>query len=353
MSEWKDVWDGESRGTKEQLESFSRNFVIDFTRNGVRGALPNGNLAPLQLNNNNLFNGILELVNGGTNADLSGEGPGVLKMASMGAAVTVGPVLYTDVGWASGSAAHGQPLLYDIGGPTAEFGPLPLGSTDATSGQLLPARGGTGVDNGSRTLAVNTNSGTLAFSSASLTLTIPATGTAALLGTAQTFSADQTIAADLIFSGTGRRILADFSNATVASRAAFQTSTVNGNTLIPVLPNGTATTAAFTAYNTSDPDNAGRIVLTATPTAAQFNTNFSGTGSAIPLEILITSVKAASFNTDRSVSLTQWLEMVEITAPAAPAANGVRIYAVDNGAGKTRLMALFSSGAAQQLAIQP
>lgn len=47
------------------------------------------------------------------------------------------------------------------------------------------------------------------------------------------------------------------------------------------------------------------------------------------------------------------LEMFERTAPSAPAANGVRIYAEDDGAGKTRLMALFSSGAAQQIAIQP
>lgn len=47
------------------------------------------------------------------------------------------------------------------------------------------------------------------------------------------------------------------------------------------------------------------------------------------------------------------LEFVEQTAPAAPAADGVRLYAVDNGAGKTQLMALFSSGAAQQVAIQP
>jgi len=43
----------------------------------------------------------------------------------------------------------------------------------------------------------------------------------------------------------------------------------------------------------------------------------------------------------------------EMTAPAAPAANTVRIYAVDNGAGKTQLMALFATGAAQQIAIEP
>jgi hypothetical protein len=47
------------------------------------------------------------------------------------------------------------------------------------------------------------------------------------------------------------------------------------------------------------------------------------------------------------------LEMQEVTAPAAPAANGVRIYAEDNGGGKTRLMALFATGAAQQIAIEP
>jgi hypothetical protein len=47
------------------------------------------------------------------------------------------------------------------------------------------------------------------------------------------------------------------------------------------------------------------------------------------------------------------LSMVEQTAPSAPAANGVYIYAEDNGAGKTRLMALFASGAAQQIAIEP
>lgn len=47
------------------------------------------------------------------------------------------------------------------------------------------------------------------------------------------------------------------------------------------------------------------------------------------------------------------LEIAEMTAPGAGAANTVRIYAEDNGSGKTRLMAIFSSGAAQQIAIQP
>jgi hypothetical protein len=43
--------------------------------------------------------------------------------------------------------------------------------------------------------------------------------------------------------------------------------------------------------------------------------------------------------------------LTEDTAPSA-IANAVILYAVDNGAGKTQLMALFPSGAAQQVLIE-
>lgn len=46
-------------------------------------------------------------------------------------------------------------------------------------------------------------------------------------------------------------------------------------------------------------------------------------------------------------------EIGEMTAPGAPASNKARIYAEDNGSGKTRLMVIFGSGAAQQIAIEP
>lgn len=49
----------------------------------------------------------------------------------------------------------------------------------------------------------------------------------------------------------------------------------------------------------------------------------------------------------------KYIEGGEGTAPAAPAANRFRIFAEDNGAGKTRLMVQFATGAAQQLAIEP
>jgi hypothetical protein len=47
------------------------------------------------------------------------------------------------------------------------------------------------------------------------------------------------------------------------------------------------------------------------------------------------------------------LQFREQTAPAAPATDNLRIYAEDDGAGKTRLMARFATGAAVQIAIEP
>lgn len=53
------------------------------------------------------------------------------------------------------------------------------------------------------------------------------------------------------------------------------------------------------------------------------------------------------------VDLGDFVQLTERATPASPAANKVRIYAKDNGAGKTQLMALFATGAAQQIAIEP
>jgi hypothetical protein len=64
-------------------------------------------------------------------------------------------------------------------------------------------------------------------------------------------------------------------------------------------------------------------------------------------------IGAAAATRPRNLFLGSYVQLSEMTAPAAPAANSVRIYAVDNGSGKTQLMALFATGAAQQIAIEP
>jgi hypothetical protein len=45
--------------------------------------------------------------------------------------------------------------------------------------------------------------------------------------------------------------------------------------------------------------------------------------------------------------------MREIGTVPTAVTDGCWLYCVDNGSGKTKLMALFASGAAQQVAIQP
>lgn len=64
-------------------------------------------------------------------------------------------------------------------------------------------------------------------------------------------------------------------------------------------------------------------------------------------------VSSSGVSVTGTLAVSSYLQGAEETAPAAPAANGYRIFAQDNGAGKTQLMVIFSSGAAQQLAIQP
>jgi len=47
------------------------------------------------------------------------------------------------------------------------------------------------------------------------------------------------------------------------------------------------------------------------------------------------------------------VELREVTAPGTPGSNRVRLYAQDNGAGKTQLIAKFQSGATVVIATDP
>ena len=85
------------------------------------------------------------------------------------------------------------------------------------------------------------------------------------------------------FTGTGRRITGDFSNATVASRTLFQTSTANTATTVGVLPNGTSDTAVLAAYANSDPANTSSMRMLATSIDGRLDASRSGTGNYLPM----------------------------------------------------------------------
>jgi hypothetical protein len=88
---------------------------------------------------------------------------------------------------------------------------------------------------------------------------------------------------NLTFTGTGNRITGDFSNATVANRVSFQTSTVNGATSVYILPNGTSPTSQFVAVNNSDPTNASVLQLQVNATDYQIRGGITGTGTYLPM----------------------------------------------------------------------
>ena len=89
---------------------------------------------------------------------------------------------------------------------------------------------------------------------------------------------------NLNFSSTAQRITGDFSNATVANRVMFQSSTTNGASQVSVIPNGTGTNAGFLGYGSSDPSNASFWrVSTVTGTEVRFESGLTGTGTYLPM----------------------------------------------------------------------
>ena len=89
------------------------------------------------------------------------------------------------------------------------------------------------------------------------------------------------------FSATGARIQGDFSNATLANRTSFQTSTTNDATSVNVLPNGTGSVAAVTAFNNSNPTNAAFVGIGISSGNTSLTSGNTGSGTALPLIIYV------------------------------------------------------------------
>jgi hypothetical protein len=91
------------------------------------------------------------------------------------------------------------------------------------------------------------------------------------------------LANNLTFTGTGNRITGDFSNATVASRTAFQNSTANSVTAVGLLPSGTATQSQLVVYNNSDPTNANGMQIFVNATESRLQATNNGTAGYLPM----------------------------------------------------------------------
>jgi hypothetical protein len=158
------------------------------------------------------------------------------------------------------------------------------GGAVTVAGTLITTNGGTGL--------ASYTAGDLAYYASGTALSKLGIGTANQVltssGTAPQWSSSLTVtglsdSGNLTFTGTGNRITGDFSNATVANRVAFQTSTTNGATSIYILPNGTSPTSQFVAVNNSDPTNASVLQLQVNATDYQIRGGITGSGTYLPM----------------------------------------------------------------------
>jgi hypothetical protein len=111
------------------------------------------------------------------------------------------------------------------------------------------------------------------------------------------------LSGNVAFTGTGNRITGDFSNATVASRVALQTSITNSGTLVNALPSGTATSAAWMAINSSSPANSAYGALWATSVDVRLDSGVNGTAGYLPLTIYAAGAEAVRVDTSRNVGI--------------------------------------------------
>lgn len=107
----------------------------------------------------------------------------------------------------------------------------------------------------------------------------------------------------LTFAGLGRRFLADFSNATHALRMLFQTTSSNNNTILGVIPNGSARKTQINFYNSSDPDNASVGMIHVSDAEVSFRSAKTGTADYLPMTWRNSDIEYMRLNTNGTFSL--------------------------------------------------
>jgi len=91
---------------------------------------------------------------------------------------------------------------------------------------------------------------------------------------------------NLRFNGTAQRIIGDFSNTIAANRLLIQSSTLNGNTLLELIPNGTATESSVRVNNNgTDPNNGSVFRLSCDATGARLISTRNGSGTYVPITL--------------------------------------------------------------------
>jgi hypothetical protein len=105
------------------------------------------------------------------------------------------------------------------------------------------------------------------------------------------------------FSGAGARIRGDFSNATIANRATFQTSTTNGQTVIGVIPNGSSTTTQLHLFSSPDFTNYSRLAIQNTGSEMRLYGDAAGSGTNLPMTFYTAATERMRIDTSGNVGI--------------------------------------------------
>lgn len=200
---------------------------------------------------------------------------------------------------------HAKPTAADVGYPSV---------SGLTAGQVLRATGATAAAFGAVDLA-DPDAITGDLPDANLSSNVP------LLNTANTFTEPQVIdpAASATYALEVNNGLHIIDPATGGQTLRIESTSSAINPVIACVSDAGIISLFYTAR--SGAANAGETVFQ----------NFSG----------------------NPVNVIPYIQMTEITAPAAGAANTGRLFLRDNGSGKTQLCVIFNTGAIQVIATQP
>ena len=127
----------------------------------------------------------------------------------------------------------------------------------------------------------------------------------------------------------GARITGDFSNPTVSNRLMFQSNTTNGNTLVSVVPNGTAGSAGWYAFSGSDLSNVAYAGIASSNGVSNIVSGITGTGTYQPLIMTTGGSERMRIDTAGKVGIGTNAPVAKLDVNGSSASNIVAVAASD------------------------
>ena len=134
---------------------------------------------------------------------------------------------------------------------------------------------------------------------------------------------------NLGFTGTGNRIIGDFSNATIASRTLVQSSTGTFTDIGALAPSTSTQSSAWTAYLGNDPTNTSRTRMLATSVDGRFESGITGTGTYLPMTFYTGGIERVRVDTSGRFAI----------GTASPITTALQTLQFDSGTLVTALVA--------------